>query len=282
MNNDKRLSNMLTTDGTDMDKTPLRHKVLYLDATDAAEEVGITRRQLKYWQDNELLEPELGTGAGRYTAEDIERLRVIKCLVVDNHFPIEFVRKLVGGELFAADRAGADAEPARELLINRFLDLDTGRLLKREQLAARLWGEFGAMATEAEVEERLYALALLLFRLIRARSHNPRYYQLRSEDVLATIRDLSDAGRIEAVYEHPGQVPDAVFDPPLPDDPQDEASRNERIAHLLRDHNRRLKPFRAAASELRRQEMRKPEGERQMPESSRYFDDLLVELVLGL
>lgn len=68
-------------------------------ATQVCEEVGITYRQLDYWAKTDLVRPSLmvANGSGsirRYSRNDIDMLRLIKCCI-DQGITMPEVRKIV-------------------------------------------------------------------------------------------------------------------------------------------------------------------------------------------
>jgi DNA-binding transcriptional MerR regulator len=60
---------------------------LYLNVLDACVECGITRAQLKYWLLHDLLQPELGVKALKYTERDVAQLKALRPLIVDLGIP---------------------------------------------------------------------------------------------------------------------------------------------------------------------------------------------------
>ena len=66
-------------------------RAFYLDTDDTCEEVGITRRQLGYWENAGVFCPEV---RGKYTDRDLRMLRVIRQLVVEYGVPITLMREL--------------------------------------------------------------------------------------------------------------------------------------------------------------------------------------------
>jgi DNA-binding transcriptional MerR regulator len=59
----------------------------YLDVQDTCVECGITRRQLNYWLLHDLLQPELGVKALKYTERDLAQLNALRRLIVDLGIP---------------------------------------------------------------------------------------------------------------------------------------------------------------------------------------------------
>ena len=64
----------------------------YLKVDDVCAELGITKRQLYYWQDNGLFRPDRH---GKYTQRDIQRVAHVRTLVVDMGLPLGFVAQLL-------------------------------------------------------------------------------------------------------------------------------------------------------------------------------------------
>lgn len=256
-----------------MGRTTARTRMLYLDANDTIEEVGITRRQLKYWEDKDLLKPELGKGGGRYTEKDLVQLRMIKRLIVDEHFPLEFTRRLLSGNLLSEeDEDISTADDRRLQYLNRLLDIDTGEVLTREQMFERLWGEFGATADAEKIEEHFYQLALLLYRLSRGSPRRAAYFERRMEDFEMDLHELTVVARVEGDYDEDKGYPNLKG---VRLDPADEYGGKEDTAQLLalfKQHYSKLEPFARAHQTMIMQG-------RQPPRSDRFFDEDLIEAV---
>lgn len=204
-----------------MVKSEVKERKLYLDVHDATEHLGITRRQLKHWEDKGLLEPELGRN--RYTEKDLEQLRLIRRLVVDEGFPVDIVRRLFEKQLwdgrfdeetYARGRSGD--------LTNYVLDIDSGTLLQRDEMFKRLWHEFLATAGEHDLEAYLAQVALVFFRHLRRHSRTPAGYVGHTEEILGRIQELSRVARLESVYaddeQGPGPCIGIRLDPLLPNE----------------------------------------------------------------
>jgi DNA-binding transcriptional MerR regulator len=170
-----------------------------LDVHDATEYLGITRRQLKHWEDKGLLEPELGRN--RYTDKDLEQLRLIKRLVVDEGFPVDIVRRLFEKQLWDGEfDEEAYARGRTGNLTNYVLDIDSGTLLQRDEMFKRLWHEFLATAEERDLEAHLTQLALVYFRHVRLHARTSAGYAGHLEEILGRIQELSRVARLEPVY----------------------------------------------------------------------------------
>jgi DNA-binding transcriptional MerR regulator len=183
--------------------TPTR-KAFYLDIKDTIEEVGISRRQLGHWQDQGLISPELGPEAKRYTESDIARLKILKQLVVDQRLPIPFVKELVeGSPAFGWMSAGSTV----------LLDLDRNQLIPRDELSRELWDEFLAAAPEAELEERLYDLGLILSRVLRTKNRSDATYSARRSEIMRVFNGFDFVGRIEWVCDENGNEAHPQVDP---------------------------------------------------------------------
>src|SRR3954453_11247337 len=78
--------------GTAMTQTANKRPEFYLDVNDVMQELNVTRRQLRHWEEKGLLTPEIGRN--RYTPKDVKQLRLIKRLVVEEGFPVEVVRRM--------------------------------------------------------------------------------------------------------------------------------------------------------------------------------------------
>jgi DNA-binding transcriptional MerR regulator len=192
-----------------MSRTAEKERKLYLDASDATEHLGITRRQLRHWEEKGLLEPELGRN--RYTEKDIERLRLIKRLVVEEGFPVEIVRRLFEKQLWNGEFDEVTYDRGRSGdLTNSVLDIDSGTLLQREEMFKLLRHEFLASADERDLEDFLAQLVLVYFRHVR-QSRTPAGYRGQVEDLLDRVQELSRVARLENVYSDDEKFRDAVI-----------------------------------------------------------------------
>src|SRR3712207_3885013 len=72
-------------------------KPFYRNTQDTLEDVGISLRQLRYWQKQGLFEPELGPKTKYFTEDDTERLRFLKRLIHEDelNLRVETVNKLI-------------------------------------------------------------------------------------------------------------------------------------------------------------------------------------------
>lgn len=68
----------------------------YWNMADTMRELELTRRQLRHWEEEGVFVPEIGYG--RYTPRDIERLRKLRVLIVDEKMPLKAVRRLLPTE----------------------------------------------------------------------------------------------------------------------------------------------------------------------------------------
>jgi DNA-binding transcriptional MerR regulator len=180
---------------TTADKRPK----FYLDANDAIEHLGITRRQLRHWEDKGLIEPELGKN--RYTEKDLAQLRLIKRLVVDEGFPVEIVRRLFEKQLWGEEVEDLAYERGRSGdFTNYVLDIDTGTLLEREEIFKRLWNEFIATAEKREIEALLAQLYLVYLRDARFHSRTPGEYEEAFDKSIDRLGRLDRVARLELVH----------------------------------------------------------------------------------
>jgi DNA-binding transcriptional MerR regulator len=203
-----------------MTRSAAKERKLYLDVNDATDELGITRRQLRHWEDNGLLEPELGKN--RYTETDLEQLRLIKRLVVDEGSPVDIVRRLFEKQLWEGKFFDEDAHARVRTgdLTNYVLDIDSGSLLPRGEMFKRLWYEVLATAEERDLEALLAQAALVYFRLLSLDSRTPAGYVGHVEEILGRMQELSRVARLEPVYadddKGPGPVTGIRLHPLLP------------------------------------------------------------------
>jgi DNA-binding transcriptional MerR regulator len=220
-----------------MARSAEKKRPLYLDVHDATEALGITPRQLRYWEESDLLKPELGRN--RYTEQDLARLRVIKRLVVDEGFPVDVVRKLFERQLWDGehfDDVTHDRVRSGDLT-NLVLDLDSGSLVQRDEMFERLWHEFLAKAEERNLETHLEQLILLYFRQILRQSRTTARYVGHVEELRSRVEELSRVARLEPVYadddKGPGPITGIRLHPLLPgetdesEDPDALFARNE-------------------------------------------------------
>lgn len=190
-----------------MQRTTKEQREFYLDVNDVMEELDVTRRQLRHWEEKGLIVPEIGRN--RYTPKDVEQLRLIRRLVVDEGFPVEVVRRLFEKQLWndrffdedVSDRARSGD------LTNQVLDIDSGALVTREEMFGRLWNEFLGDGDARELETRLLQLTLVYFRELRSQSRTPLGYLGVVEEILTRLQELSRVARIEAVYDNPDNSP---------------------------------------------------------------------------
>lgn len=105
----------------------------YLDVDDTCDEVGITRRQLVYWEQQQLITPELGQGSRKYTSLDVRRLKILRRLIVEEKLPIPYVKErleaeveqslhLVGDLIELITAFGAEEEESLDQLVYSFQD----------------------------------------------------------------------------------------------------------------------------------------------------------------
>ncbi len=212
--------------------------VYYLDTEDTLEEVDITRRQLSYWREKGLITPELGPDAKGYTERDIRQLKYLRRLIVDLGFPPDLIKKLMP--------VGRSGKP-RDISAFPYLDLIDLTLKTKKELSERLWHEFGATAEEWEIEQRLYALALLLFGLARSKNRSTQTFMARRDEILETIRELSVVARLVGAYEDPDEpnhLTGLVISPRLPDDIDlNNPEKAPEIGRLVKKHGERLDGF---------------------------------------
>jgi DNA-binding transcriptional MerR regulator len=235
---------------TIMARAAEKNRTLYLDVDDTTKELGITPRQLRYWEESDLLQPELGRN--RYTEQDLARLWVIKRFVVDEGFPVDVVRRLFERQLWDDkyyDDVTGDRARSGELT-NLVLDLDSGSLVQRDEMFKRLWNEFLETAEERELEAQLEQLVLVYFRLIRQQSRTPAKYVGETEEILSRIQELSQLARLEEVYgdddQGPGPLIGVRLEPLLPgetetkDDLKSLFKRNQAVVLALQEAGRDL------------------------------------------
>lgn len=208
------------------------NKVPYFDIEDTIAEVDISRRQLSHWESQGLMQAELGPKSNRYTVQDIRRLKALKHLVVDRKLPLPLVKEVVSGGVehgvsitrLLVETAALFNEPPTDLR-DYALDFEKQHLAKKSDLANAWWNEHLALAPEEEVEQILYDLLLLLFRIVRGRLSTPAAFAERKTEIFRTLTKLSDTARVETI--HYGNEPDdfEVFtEPRLRDEPSLDAA----------------------------------------------------------
>jgi len=165
-------------------------KTPYLDTEDTLEEVGITRRQLNYWREKELFVPEFGEDAKRFTAKDISLLKFARRLIVEQGFPVEIAKRFIDAAQTSRPWEAARFEEFQ------YLDIVTGTLRTKKDVERTLWEEFGAAASEEQTEDRLYTLALLLFRILRLRHSDGESFAKRRDEIISMIRSMAFTARI--------------------------------------------------------------------------------------
>jgi DNA-binding transcriptional MerR regulator len=184
------------------------NKVPYFDAEDTIAEVGITRRQLGHWQDQGLLQPELGEGKNKYTALDIRRLKALRYLIVEQKMPIPLVKELVeGGEEYVSRLTStlietsvlfAESGPHKSPfeIYGTVFDFETKTTMSKDDFAISWRRQRLAMASESEIEREVQNLTLLLFRAVRQRLQKPAAFTERRDEILQRLAQLSDFARV--------------------------------------------------------------------------------------
>ena len=242
--------------------------VFYLDTEDTLATCNITRRQLSYWREKNLITPELGLEAKRFTERDIRQLKYLRRLIVDLGFPPELIKKLM-----PVTKSGKP----RDISAFPYLDLGDLTLKTKQELSERLWHEFGATAGEKEIEERLYQLALLLFGLVQANYRSPQAFMARRDEILETLKELSAVQRFVATYdnENPQRPSGTALKPRLPDDAAlEDPDLSHEAGRLIRKHGERQDGFRKVWAESQRSD--------NPADDARYVDSDLMEAVFDL
>jgi DNA-binding transcriptional MerR regulator len=171
---------------------------LYLDVKDTLAEVGITRRQLGHWEDKGLLKPELGVDSKRYTESDLDRLKVLKKLIVDQRLPLDFVAQL-------AERAD-ESFFGPELGATQYLDIEANEMKSKEELSLELWQEFLLTADESDLEDRLYELWLIIGRVLKAKYRTDASYKGRRDELRRISSGMEFTARIEWETDEDGDI----------------------------------------------------------------------------
>jgi DNA-binding transcriptional MerR regulator len=213
----------------------------YLDTEDTLEEVVISRRQLNYWREKGLFTPEFGEDAKKFTEKDIKLLKFARRLIVEQQFPVEVAKRLI-----EAATSGNSEWQESDLENFQYLDVKSGTLLSRKPLDSILWGEFGASASEFEVEQRLYDLVLLLFRLVRSTRPSPAAYKERRDEVLGHIHTWEMVARLGFGPTTDNSSPHIHVDPKL----DQEFIKLGGAEKWLIAADKRLKPFEMADSNI--------------------------------
>ncbi len=176
----------------------------YFDINDTIDEVGISRRQLGYWESEGLIEAELGSESKKYTVNDIRRLKALRHLIVDRKLPLPLVKELVSGGLDDAVEFSRLLVETASLfdscapdLTESALDFREGRLLSKSDLASDWWYRSLATASEETVAQKVYELTLLLFRIVRIRLPRTAAFQERKLEIIGQLNTISDMARIE-------------------------------------------------------------------------------------
>lgn len=145
--------------------TPAQPRLLRI--AEVADEVGLTTRAIRYYEELGLLKPAgRSDGAYRlYDADDVERLRVIKGLRDDAGFSLAEIGQLIEDEAARArDRARfrATEDPAEQLRLTQAAVARADRQVALlEEKAARLARMIeAAHARQARVAARLDGLAV--------------------------------------------------------------------------------------------------------------------------
>jgi DNA-binding transcriptional MerR regulator len=174
------------------------NRQLYLDIKDTLAEVGITRRQLGHWEDKGLVKPELGVESKRYTERDLDRLKVLKRLIVDQRLPLDFVAQL-------AERSDTSFF-GPELGATQYLDIQANEMKSKEELGDELWQEFLLAADESDLEDRLHDLWLIIGRVMKARYRTNASYKNRRDELRRSSSEMEFIARIEWETERDGDT----------------------------------------------------------------------------
>ena len=194
----------------DVGKTP------YFDIKDTIAEVGITRRQLNYWESEGLVQAELGPTSKKYTIDDIRRLKALRHLIVDRNLPFPLVKELVQGDVEQAAelshvliRTSALFDDNAPRLSDYVLNIEKGELQSKSDVANAWWHFHFATASENTLTSKVYELSLLLFRAVKVQSKRPAAFHERTTEILGHISQLVETARIDAVAW--GDEPDDVY-----------------------------------------------------------------------
>lgn len=182
------------------------NKIPYFDIEDTISEVGITRRQLSHWESQGLMGPELGEDSKKYTIGDIRRLKALRYLIVELKLPLPFVKELVSSGIersvdlsrLLIETAALFSESDSDLR-SQALDFEEGQLMSKPTLASSWWYRCFAVADEEQVQERVYDLLLLLFRIVRTRLSTPAAFDERKSEIFDELNKLSDIARIQII-----------------------------------------------------------------------------------
>jgi len=155
---------------------------------DTLDDVGITQRQLGYWQKQGLFTPELGETTKFYTEGDTKQLGFLKRLIVDLGLPVATVQRLVSS-------AQADIEADTDgwlgsVDMRTFIDIANTRLVEPADAMHELVADAMVGAKSWRVERLLQPTMLLALRSAWMRSPNLDVYE-------AHIKSLHD--RLERI-----------------------------------------------------------------------------------
>jgi DNA-binding transcriptional MerR regulator len=175
---------------------------------DALEEAGITARQESYWRKAGLFTPELG--GGRYSEQDIQRLRLIKRLVEVMGVKVSVAQRLI--ESMSANRRAQ----SQEWLYARYIDVVRLTFVDPHLTISSLIEEVSRTDDTSVIEKWLLHLAYLRFRQLARTDRSPELYQVRRNLLVKEIMRLDQVAR--AVYDRDENGERVYMSPTLPED----------------------------------------------------------------
>jgi DNA-binding transcriptional MerR regulator len=205
----------------------VKKKPFYRNVDDTIEDVGITRRQLSYWQKQGIFEPELGSSSKKFTLEDTDRLRFLKNLIENLGLPIGTVRRLVASATEGYDQGDLFSPTPNS---RTFIDVKTTRLVYGPDAMAELVSDALITAKRWQLERLLDSTLLLALQSAWSRSPNRDVYEAHVKSVHDRIERIDLVSRLRQDID--GR---AGFWPTRDSDP---ALTAELIANLIEEKQR--------------------------------------------
>jgi len=186
-------------------------RTLYILQRDALEELELTPRQLRSWTDAGLFKRQLESPRGVLTRRDIDRLKVLRTLIVDYKMELQVV-----GDILADADIKVDEDLAKRSLL---LDLKTGWIDPTQRAQSADLSELAKEISDTDLERELDVLIIRLFQKYQQDARGrPNVYQAARDAFVDRIAVLDLLSR--AYFWNDGPDADAGMSHPLPSDPE--------------------------------------------------------------
>ncbi len=197
-------------------KSGRKSKPFYRNADDTLEDVGITLRQLRYWRQQGLFNPELGPKTKFFTEQDTKRLRFLKRLIVDLGLPVATVQQLISSAGAEDDDEYGWLSPSME--VRTFIDTERLRFVFPPDAMAQLVADAMVGAKPWRVEGLLEPALLLALKSAWMRSPNPAVYEAHIRSLHDRVEHIDLVSRFHSDDEEPYFWPKRSSDPDLSED----------------------------------------------------------------